>query len=478
MKKLLSILITAFLLVVPSLEAKIQLPHVIASNMVLQQQSTVKLWGTARSNAKVSVTTSWNNKAYACTSNKDGHWIVSVTTPKAGGPFTITISDGEKLVLNNIMSGEVWFCSGQSNMEMPVKGYSTMPSTDCNNVIAKAKPSVPIRMFMAKRISSKTPKDDIEGTWMVNSTKGVAECSATAYFFARYIQDVLEVPVGIVVSCWGGSSIETWMSPEAVKSAAPELPLDHLTPEGKVKVPNGDASLLYYGMLNPFFNLKFRGMLWYQGETNAARPEQYNRLMKGFVSELRKEFPNGDFPFYYVQISPYEYNGADKIYSALLRETQMKVMNEIPNVGMACTLDIGEKYNIHPKAKDIVGERLAYWALAKTYGMTDFSYCGPIYKSMNVKDGKAIISFTYDDNGLIPFMKELEGFEIAGADRVFHPAKALFHAHATTVEVTSDEVKEPVAVRYCFKNWCVGSFFNSYGLPASSFRTDDWPIDK
>jgi len=476
MKKILSLLITAMLLAAPAIEAKVVLPHILGSNMVLQQQTNVKLWGKATNNTKVTVITSWNNKKYSCMSDNSGNWILAVETPEAGGPFTLKFNDGETLELTNIMIGEVWFCSGQSNMEMPVKGYGSMPVTNNNEILAKAKASVPIRMFTAKRQSVKTPMDDDEGEWKVNEPANVGDCSATAYFFARFLQDVLEVPVGIVVSSWGGSAIEAWMNPEAVKEVAPEISLAHLTPEGKIKYQHQDAALLYNGMIHPFLNLTFRGMIWYQGEANNGRPVQYRKLMKGFVKELRSEFSNGDFPFYYVQISPFRYGGVDLIGSSYLREAQMLFMNDMPNVGMACTMDIpGEVYNIHPRFKDIVGARLAYWALAKTYGKTGFSYCGPIYKSMTVKDGKATISFDHADNNLVPFSENIAGFEIAGADSIFHEAKAV--SHGQTVEVSCDAVKEPVAVRYCFKNFCTGTLFNTYGLPASSFRTDDWPID-
>ena len=219
-------------------------------------------------------------------------------------------------------------------------------------------------------------------------------------------------------------------------------------------------------------------MIWYQGESNTHNPEQYHHLFPSFVKEMRDNvFHIGQFPFYYVQIAPHKYNGENLIQTAELREIQLKGLQEIPNSGMAVTMDIpGPSYNIHPCYKKEVGMRLGLWALAKTYGKKGISYSGPIYEKLEILDNKAFLRFNHADNGLTPYNESLGGFEIAGADRVFYPAHAVVDRSKQYVEVSSESVLNPVAVRYCFKNYVVGSLFNNYGLPASSFRTDDWPL--
>lgn len=466
-------LVACGLLFASMTDAKIKLPTILADNMVLQQQSSVKLWGEATPGKKVTVSTSWNQKKYSTQAGQDGKWLVKVGTPAAGGPYNVTISDGEALTLKDILIGEVWFCSGQSNMEMPVKGFGSSPIEGANELIAKAKASTPIRIYTAKLTYNRTPQTDCEGVWRVNNQEGVANASATAYFFAKFLQETLDVPVGIVVSSWGGSKVEAWMSGKALESFKGEIGMDHLTGSGDVQAPNQRACLLRNAMIEPYLNYTIRGMIWYQGESNAGNPKQYRELMKSFVADTRDAFGQGEFPFYYVQIAPHRYGGVDQVGSAGLREAQMQNLKDIPNCGMAITMDVaGPAYNIHPAQKKEVGDRLAYWALAKTYGKKDFSYCGPVYKSMEVKDGKAFISFDYADMGLAPFEEALKGFEMAGADKVFHPAKAF--VHGGQLVVVSESVPSPAAVRYCYKNYAIGNLTNTYGLPASSFRTDDW----
>ncbi|MCK9159758.1 MAG: sialate O-acetylesterase [Bacteroidaceae bacterium] len=472
------LIIVLFFLILGSVNAKITLPSVLASNMVLQQQTQVRLWGAAKVGANVVLQTSWNNKRFTTHSDKNGNWLISVPTPKAGGPYEITVSDGETLRLQNILIGEVWFCSGQSNMEMPIKGYSSMPVKDANEVIARAKASVPIRIFMAERSASKKPEENCVGSWALNEGEGVANASATAYFFAKFLQETLNVPIGIVVSSWGGAQIESFMSKETLQKVAPEFSFAHLEGNEKVESPNHKPCMVYNGMIYPFRNLTFKGMIWYQGESNRQNPEQYHRLFPAFVEEMReKVFNLGQFPFYYVQIAPHKYDGENLIQSAEIREVQLKGLKEIPNSGMAVTMDIpGPSYNIHPCYKQQVGMRLGFLALAKTYGKKGIAYSGPIYKSMEIKGDKIFLHFDHADMGLAPYYESLSGFEIAGANRVFYPAHATANRSKQYVEVSSNSVPNPVAVRYCFRNYVVGSLFNNYGLPASSFRTDDWPL--
>lgn len=471
MKRNLFLIVVLIFVTTLSLSAKVKLPSVLGDNMVLQQQTNVKLWGESLPSQKVTISTSWNHKRYNVKSNEEGKWLATIQTPVAGGPYSITISDGEQLVLKNILIGEVWFCSGQSNMEMPIKGFDKQPVDGSNDVIAKAKPEIPIRMFTVKRNSSKTLLSDCQGSWEENNSMAVANASATAYFFGRYLQEVLNVPVGLVISDWGGSKIEAWIGRDVLGSFK-EVNLSHLDDSAQVESPNQKGCMLYNAMVYPLLNFTIKGAIWYQGESNLSNPELYERLMPAFVSELRNDWKLGDFPFYYVQIAPFSYESPDGLVSAKLREAQLKCMSLIPNSGMAVTLDAGLKNGIHPCQKEKVGNRLAYWALAKTYGREGFSYAGPVYKSMEIKENKVYLSFDAK-GGISPLEEEIPNFEVAGNDKTFYPAHAIVE-NSGKLKVFSDQVSSPVAVRYGFKNYIVGGLFDGYGLPASSFRTDNW----
>jgi len=469
-----------FLLAILSLQAKVKLPSILADNMVMQQKTEAKLWGWAKANAKVEVKTSWNKKTYKTTSDANGNWLLKVTTPAAGGPYQISFSDGELITLNNILIGEVWFCSGQSNMEMPMKGFPRQPTKGGNNIIAKANPKVPIRIFNVDVIDgkmvrqfNKKPQTDCQGQWNENSSENVANTSATAYYFAQYVQEVLDVPVGIIVSSLGGSMVESWMSREALEPFK-EVNLAVLDDATEIKKPTSTPSVNYNAKIAPLTNFAIKGFLWYQGESNRLNPDSYAKLMPAFVKDIRAKWNLGDFPFYYVQIAPFNYDGADKTSSARLREVQTQHMTDIPNSGMATTLDIGNPVFIHPFNKETVGERLALWALGATYGKKGFGYATPIYKSMEIKENKIYIDFKNADQGISPMWTPLKGFEIAGEDKVFYPANAEIETSSTRLAVSSDKVPDPVAVRYAYKNYAEASVFGVSGLPLAPFRTDDW----
>lgn len=461
--------------------AKVKLPSVLSSGMVLQQQSDVKLWGTADAGKTVKVTVSWSKRGLSVKADADGKWALSVRTPEAGNaPQTITFDDGEPLVLNNVLIGEVWFCSGQSNMEMPMRGFDRQPLTGTNDIIARAKPTTPIRMFITDskrgewiRQYSKTPQDDCRGEWLENTPDNVAVTSAAAYFFARYINDVLDVPVGIIVSTLGGSRIEPWMSREAI-SAFPGKDLSFLDTDAEVKNIHSSPCVLFNAKVNPFTSYAIRGFLWYQGESNRDNADEYARLMPAMVADWRARWRQGELPFYYVEIAPFNYEGADKTSAARMREVQAACMKTIPNSGMASTVDIGNPVFIHPTDKATVGQRLAWWALAKTYGRTGFGYVSPTYRSMEVADGKIYINVDNSGNGLCPMWTSLKGFEIAGDDRVFHPAFAEIETKTCRLAVSSKDVPHPVAVRYAYKNTPEVSAYNIQGLPLLPFRTDNW----
>jgi len=448
--------------------ANVTLPAIIGSNMVQQQQSEAALWGKAARNARVTVTTSWNKRQYTVKAGADGAWKVKVQTPAAGGPYEITISDGTAVTLRNILIGEVWICSGQSNMEMPVKGFRNQPILHSADILMEAD-NPQVRMFHVKRKISRVPQFTCEGSWEVSDAESVATFSAVGYQFAQMLQQKLQVPVGIIETAWGGTVIEAWMNKESLQPFAGEIKIPAVT--DTLKLHQNDPTGLYNGMVTPLIGYGIRGVLWYQGESNRTRPAQYRRLMPAMVNAWRRVWDCGEWPFYYVQIAPYEYAG-DHELGGRLREAQLKALEEIPNAGMAVTMDVGEEKNIHPANKTIVSKRLLYWALATTYGMKGIPHEGPVYRSMKVSADTVHLSFDHAANGLTTFGKPLTDFEVAGADKVFHPARAWIARGG--VAVKSDEVKDPVAVRYAFKDWVVGSLFNTEGLPASSFRTDEW----
>lgn len=463
-------------------EAHVELPHVLADGMVLQQQTDVKLWGKAKPGSKVTVTPSWQKSKSTTVVSGDSLWSVNVATPSAGGPYEIKISDGdgEPVVLKDVLVGEVWFCAGQSNMEMPMKGFDRQPLKGTNGVIARSKPTTPIRVFTPDskdgkwvRSSAKTPQTDVAGEWWTNTPDNVAHTSAVAYLFGQYLNDVLDVPVGLIVSSLGGSRIEPWMSREAL-AEFPGYTYDHLKEGAKDNAWN-DPCLLFNAKVAPFTEFPVKGFLWYQGESNRHNADSYDRMMAAMAKDWRTRWGGGeDMPFYFVEIAPFRYEGNDGTSSARLREAQANAVKLIPNSGIASTLDAGNYNFIHPVDKFTPAERLAWMALADTYGMTGFGSRSPQYESMEIKDGKIYINVTGASNGLCPMWTSLSGFEIAGADRKFYPAFAEVEEKTCRLAVSAKEVPEPVAVRYCYKNVPEPSVYNVPGLPLLPFRTDDW----
>jgi sialate O-acetylesterase len=447
--------------------AEIKLPAIFGDHMVLQQQTDAPLWGQATAGKVVRLVTSWNKKSYSVQADNQGNWKIKVKTPVAGGPYEITISDSSTRRLKNVLIGEVWVCSGQSNMAMTMKGYYNQPVLGSNEAIAtSANPN--IRMFTVKTDKSLKPKDDFTGEWKECLPENTGDISATAYYFGKMLQQVLGVPVGLINSSWGGTRIEPWMSEYGIKNFGwVSLPDKNMQGDFSPQIP----TVLFNAMINPIVGYGIRGAIWYQGESNRNEPDQYQKLMPGLAENWRHEWGIGDFPFYYVQIAPFEY-GTSGLSSAFLREAQLRASTAIPNFGMACLMDTGEKNCIHPADKKAAGDRLAYLALAKTYGKSGFAYSGPVFKEMVVEGGVVKLTFDFAANGLTSSDKELENFEVAGVNKRFYPAKAFITREG--VSLYSPSVEKPVAVRYAFKDFVVGDLFNTEGLPASSFRTDDW----
>lgn len=461
-------ILAVFIWVSLAISAKVTLPAIFTDHMVLQQQAVNKIWGKAEANRSIELLTSWDNKTYTVKSNSQGYFQFEITTPSAGGPYTLTVSDGEPLIINDILIGEVWFCSGQSNMEMPVKGYRGQPVFGSHPYIVSADEKRPLRLFTVKNAWSKEPKDDVEGHWSLSSSKEVADFSAAAYFFGNLLQEKLGVPVGLINCSWSASKIEAWMSRETLKNI-PEVDLSVLK-NTEFGYPNGTPTLLHNGMVKSLEGIAVKGILWYQGEANSNDPALYKKLFPALVGQWRSFFRSPDMPFYYVQIAPWQSGNKDELDWALFRECQLQLMSEVPNVGMVITTDAGSEKFIHPPHKIKVGERLAYWALAKTYGIEGITYSGPIYKSYKLDGNVAELTFDYGSDGLNPEKEQLEGFEIAGSNGVFIPAKAEIIEGSDRVKVWSESVDKPVEIRYCFRNYKMGNLTNNTGLPASPFR--------
>ncbi|MEO6520067.1 MAG: sialate O-acetylesterase [Mucilaginibacter sp.] len=632
--------------------AKVILPDMLSSNMVLQQKAQTRLWGKAAVNKTVMIITSWNKKKYSAKADANGDWKIKISTPVAGGPYTIDLSDGELLTLNNILIGEVWMCSGQSNMEMPLAGWGKVNNYE--QEVANA--NYPeIRLLQVKRIPSSFPLTEAnvtDGGWQPCSPQSVPDFSSVAYFFARKIYQEKHIPIGLINSTWGGTVAEAWTGGESLKTmsdfATATTKIEHLPhdpalqrqqfqqqsakfdsiriskdagykngkpyftrpdidvsdwkimnlptywevaglpdfdgivwfrkkitipqtwvghditlnlgtindddvtffngtevgktngwskvrtyaipaalvkegdntivvrvndgngsggiygkPEGmfaayaaekidlsgqwvykvgvsKSELPEGPTpidgpnrtTVLYNAMINPFTQIAIKGVIWYQGETNSDRAYQYRTLFPLLITDWRKRWGIGDFPFYFVQLAnwtPSKITPAESAW-AELREAQLKTL-ALPNTGMAVTVDVGDEKNIHYKNKQEVGRRLALVALAKSYGDTT-EYSGPLFKAAQVEANQVRISFSHG-NGLKAANGDLKGFAIAGNDKKYYWATAKIENNQ--VVVSAPEVPQPLFVRYAWDTNPVCNLYNASGLPASPFRTDDFP---
>ena len=648
MKKLSLLLLLCFLTAIAANSATLRLPNILGDHMVLQQNSFAKLWGWTGPEQEVVVTTSWNQKTYRIVADRKGDWEIRVVTGKAGGPYTISIEAGETRILKDILLGEVWICSGQSNMEWPM----TMSETAETEIPLSDYPE--IRLFTVERTIGLCPMEDVKGSWELCSPETSADFSAVGYFFGKMLHKELGVPVGLVNTTWGGTPSEAWTSREKnatfgdfdrqleelygttdedlVKAQLEQVRIEAMVKqqqdfenqenkgfsEGWMKLdfddsdwegipcpaewgsidklgmlegvvwmrtriripdswigmdltlelgpvdemdityingvevgtsrkinnwnvpryykvpastvtsgelqlairivntsgeggifghpdqlklyPNESAeddavmlagewkykvayvfpeipmvfnshtpSVLYNGMLFPLKNLAIKGAIWYQGESNQTRAVQYRTIFPGMIEDWRITWNQGDFPFYFVQIAPYDY-GPEQT-SQELREAQLMTLDRVKYTGMAVTMDIGNPDDIHPANKRDVGKRLALWALAKDYGK-DLVYSGPLYREQSIEGNKIRIHFDYTGSGLLAKGGPLTHFEIAGEDQVYHAAQAKIDGES--VVVSASEVAAPVAVRYGWSNTAEPNLFNAEGLPASSFSTDNW----
>ena len=468
----------------PETKQKLTVAGIFGDRMVLQQQTAAAIWGNAQPDAKVSIQPSWQKNATVTTADADGKWTTKVNTPKAGGPFTLTVkAGGQKKVFKDILSGEVWICSGQSNMQWKMKGFGV---DHFKEDVQKAD-HPQIRYFQVPQTLSLKRQDDLKSSWSVCTPKTVLSYSAVGYFFGQKLHRELNVPIGLISTNWGGSSAEAWINEKTLADQFPEFDEMAATYPSLIEksgvlyrmgkrnkgVHQRLPSVLYNNMIHPIVPYSFRGVIWYQGESNIKFPVQYRKLFPTLISSWREEWNQGDFPFYFVQIAPFHYR-TNPLPAAMLREAQLQAL-AVPNTGMVVTMDIGNPDNVHPKQKKPVAERLARLALAKDYGKTDLVYSGPQFSGMEVESNQMRLRFQYVADGLTTRDgKSPSHFQVAGSDRVFHPATAKIDDK--TVLVSSKKVPSPVAVRYGWGNADEPNLANAEGLPCSSFRSDDWEI--
>lgn len=443
--------------------AKIWMPSILSDNMVLQQNDTVKIWGwTTVPNEEITIKTSWSDSVYK-TKAYQGKWEISIKTGESSTPQIITIIGHERLMIKNILLGEVWLCSGQSNMEISA-------NMGILNTNEKSKADHPgMRFFITPFRQSDYPQDDLKGYWVECTPETMSAFSAVGYFFGRELHETLDRPIGLIGVYWGGSQIETWMEGSLVENDK------YLKEESKKLYNNSYApptsGVIFNALIHPLLNFKIKGVIWYQGESNVRNPNAYYKSFPLMINSWR-EMWNQDFPFYYVQIAPYHYEYEENLHAEIIRDAQLVTLSKVSNTGMVVTNDIGNVDDQHPKNKQEVGRRLSLWALAKTYNKKSMVPSGPIYKSMNIEGSKIIVNFDYAEHGLAIKGEKLLEFSIAGEDRAFYNAKAIIKGN--TVEVWSKYVKKPLAVRFAYSNKALPNLYNKDGLPASAFRTDSW----
>ncbi len=452
-----------FLLAGTSAFAKVVLPAIFTDNLVLQRNSEVSVWGWGGAGETLKITGTWSKTDTVTTKvANNGKWITKIRTGEAGGPYMLSVIGSSRVDVNNVLLGEVWLCSGQSNMEWSINAKVFKGDEE-----AAAANNANIRFFDIPHMGADNPQEDVKASWTVCNPQTVRTTSAVGYFFAKEIQKNLNVPVGIINSSWGGTPAEVWIPKEAVEND-PVLKANAYT--DKFDWWPGVAGTTYNGMIAPLKPYGIAGALWYQGESNVGKAKTYSQLMQTLINSWRSDFGK-EFPFYYVQIAPYTYGEGSK--SQLLREQQAKLLDMLPKTGMVVISDLVDDIkDIHPKNKIDVGKRLANLAMAETYGKTVGAYKSPMYKSMKAENGKVKLTFDNAATGFKAKNKTISGFKIAGDDKNFVDAKA--EVKGNTIVVSSPQVKNPSAVRFGFDNTSMADIFGKEGLPVAPFRTDDW----
>lgn len=457
------------------LPAKVSLPSLFQDGMVLQQNTYVSIWGNASAGESIEVLGSWDSVATSTFADTKGQWLVQIPSPMAGGPYEISIKGENQLFIRDVWIGEVWLASGQSNMEWPLN-----QSEGGRAEIEQANYPL-IRFFRVEKAVSSTPRIDCKGQWEKVDPASIASYSAVAYHFAKQLHQELDVPIGIIQSAWGGTPAEAWTSRNSLESKPAfqammrrfdealsryrEFPEQYPDP-----IQAQSPGILYNAMLAPLIPYTIQGTIWYQGESNTYDPWAYRQLFPLMVDSWRRKW-GYRFSFYFVQIAPFKYE--NPLSGTGIREAQL-LSRRIPRSAMVSTMDLGNPADIHPIKKKEVGQRLASHALTKDYGKKGLILEGPILEQHQRVGNELKLSFSHVEEGL-----EIKGegnpdFEIAGEDKTFYPAEVRIEGAA--IYVKSSEVDQPIACRYAWKDEAEASLFNSAGLPASSFRTDDWPI--
>jgi sialate O-acetylesterase len=454
--------------------ADVHLPHIFGNQMVLQRDLPVRVWGTADPGEKVSVSVGKNQSS--ATADAHGKWHVELPAMAASEkPVAVKVSGKNTIDFHDVLVGEVWVCSGQSNMQMTVQS-----AANATKEIAESTQRQ-IRLFTVPRLAAEHPVDDVNAFWNECTPYSAPSFSAVAYYFGRYLHEQLGVPIGLIDSSWGGTRIEPWTPPVGFSSVPAVTSiltnLEHPQPGQPAKKgnqamrPEQTPTRLYNGMINPLVPFAIRGAIWYQGESNLGEGMLYFEKMKALITGWRSVWNEGDLAFYYVQLAPYHYGTPDPTALPKIWEAQTAALS-IPDTGMAVTNDIGNIKDIHPKDKQDVGKRLALWALAKNYGK-QIVYSGPLYKSMSVEGLNIRVKFDYVGGGLAGRgAKPLNWFKIAGEDRKFVDAVAKIDGDS--ILVSSTQVAKPAAVRFAWDQVAEPNLANIEGLPASAFRTDRW----
>jgi sialate O-acetylesterase len=486
----------------------VKLPAIFSPHMVLQQGQRDRVWGKADPGEEVTVKI--GDQAKTARAGEDGKWMVTLDPLPVGGPYTLTVVGKNTVTVGDVLVGEVWLCSGQSNMQWAVSA-----ANDADLEIKAAK-FPKIRLISVPQVGTQEPKDDFEGKWEVCSPETVGSFSAVGYFFGRQLHQTLDVPIGLIDDAWGGSACEAWVRRDILaadekyeplmkrweqieknvphlqetyekkladwKEAAAKAEAEGRKPPTKPQGPdallkgNARPGNIYNGVLKPTIGYGMRGVIWYQGETNAGRAYQYRDLFPLMIQSWRDEWKIGDFPFYWAQLADYRAEKPEPVESdwAELREAQTMTMSRLPNTGQAVIIDLGEAQDIHPRNKQDVADRLARWALARDYGV-NIPYQSPTYKEMEKRGNKIVLTFDHVGAGLKPFdVPAPRGFAVAANDRKFVWAEAKV-VGKDKVEVWSDQVSDPVAVRYAWADNPVCNLYSREGLPVTPFRTDDWP---
>jgi sialate O-acetylesterase len=455
------------LALIASGERTLALPALFSDGLVLQCEAVARVWGWAEPEAEVVLVPSWDGRAHTTRADRDGRFELALATPGAGGPFELAFASGTaRRVVSDVLLGEVWLAAGQSNMEWtlgPVLG----PGAEGWEEAVAASRDPALRVFAVEHALAPAPLADARGRWLASEPESAPAFSACAYFFARRLRAELGVPVGVIVAAWGGTPAEAWMRAAAL-APFPELAAGVAESARAPREPF-EPCVLWNGMLAPLVPTIVRGVIWYQGESNRVRAGQYERLFAALIRDWRAAFGSPELPFLYVQIAPFAYPD-DRGEAGKLRDAQRRVL-ALPNTGMAVTMDVGDPRDIHPPRKREVGERLALLALAGAYARP-LEASGPLFCGVRGEDAALRVEFAHAA-GLTSRGEPVRHLALAGADGVFHPAAGRIEGE--TLVVTSPAVPAPLALRFGDGAADETNLWNAAGLPAASFRTDDWP---